>query len=61
MSNLIWTVVGGCLAAIPSTIAYRRKCANHVLIYLFSLFLSWTIIGWFVAMGCAMWGRSDPT
>jgi hypothetical protein len=30
------------------------------LIDLLSFFLSWTIIGWVVAMIWAIWGKSDP-
>jgi hypothetical protein len=53
-------IVGAVTAAIPCIIAYKRKCASFVLIDLLSFFLSWTIIGWVVAMAWAIWGKSDP-
>jgi Superinfection immunity protein len=59
MGKMLW-VIGALLTVIPCVIAYKRKCANFVLIDLLSVFLSWTIIGWVIAMAWAIWGRSDP-
>jgi hypothetical protein len=50
----------GVLTAIPSVIAYMRKCKNLLSISQLSFFLSWTIIGWVVALAWAIWGESDP-
>jgi hypothetical protein len=59
MQTVLWITVG-ILTAIPFVIAYKRKCKNLVLIDLLSFFLSWTIIGWVVAMAWAIWGESAP-
>jgi len=59
METMLW-IIGVLLTSIPFAIAYKRKCANFVLIDLLSFFLSWTIIGWVVAMAWAIWGKSDP-
>jgi hypothetical protein len=53
-------ILGSLLTVIPCVIAYKRKCASFVLIDHLSFFLSWTIIGWVVAMAWAIWGKSDP-
>ncbi len=53
-------ILGAMMTAIPFVIAYKRKCANFVLIDLLSFFLSWTIFGWVAAMIWAIWGKSDP-
>ena len=56
METMLWALG----SAIPCVIAYKRKCASFVLIDLLSFFLSWTIVGWVIAMAWAMWGKSDP-
>lgn len=53
MLGLLWA----CLTAIPILIAIKRKCENLVLINLLSVLLSWTVIGWIVAMAWALWGK----
>ena len=58
MEKMLW-IVGALMTCIPFAIAYKRKCANFVLIDLLSFFLSWTIIGWVVAMAWAICGKSD--
>ena len=58
MEKWLW-IVGALMTFIPFAIAYKRKCANFVLIDLLSFLLSWTIIGWVVAMAWAIWGKSD--
>ena len=59
MQIVFWITVG-ILIAIPDLIAYKRKCKDRLKIAKLSLFLSWTIIGWVVAMAWAIWGESDP-
>lgn len=48
------------LGAIPILIAIKRKHANITLLAVLDFFFSWTIIGWFVVLAWAIWGRSDP-
>jgi Superinfection immunity protein len=48
------------LGAIPILIAIKRKHANITLLAVLDFFTSWTIIGWFVVLAWAIWGRSDP-
>ena len=59
MSTLL-TVLLGIFSAIPFVIAIKRKHANITLLAVLDLFFSWTIIGWFVVLAWAIWGRSDP-
>ena len=63
MQTFLW-ITGAILTALPFVIAFKRKCKNFILIDLLSFFLSWTIIGWVVAMAWAIWGnptrRSSP-
>ena len=59
METILW-VTGGILSTIPFWIAYKRKCKNFMLINVLSFYLSWTIIGWVVAMAWAICGESDP-
>lgn len=58
--RMMLSILGALLTMIPCVIAYKRKCANFVLIDLLSFFLSWTIIGWVIAMVWAIRGSSDP-
>jgi hypothetical protein len=44
MTKWLW-IIGALMTFIPVAIAYKRKCANFVLIDL-QFLLSWTIIGW---------------
>ncbi len=61
MSSRLSMILGdGIMSVIPILIAIRRKHANITIIALLSFFLSWTIVGWIVAMVWAIWGRSDP-
>jgi hypothetical protein len=59
MKIALW-VAGVVLSAIPIVIADRRKCRSLKFIYFLAFFFSWTIIGWVVAMGWAIYGESDP-
>jgi hypothetical protein len=59
MSTLL-TILLGIFSAIPFVIAVKRKHANITLLAVLDLFFSWTIIGWFVVLAWAIWGRSDP-
>ena len=54
--SLLAVVVG----AIPILIAIKRKHANITLLAVLDFFFSWTIIGWFIVLAWAIWGRSDP-
>jgi len=59
MTQAGFLVTVGILAAMPSVIAGKRKCRNRLKIEKLNFFLSWTIIGWIVAMAWAIWGESD--
>jgi Superinfection immunity protein len=54
------TVLLAVISAIPILIAIKRKHANITLLVALYFFVSWTIVGWFVILGWAIWGRSDP-
>ena len=58
MSTLL-SLLAVVFGAIPVLIAIKRKLANITLLAVLDLFLSWTIIGWFVVLAWAIWGRSD--
>jgi len=57
---MLLTVLLGVFSAIPFVIAVKRKHANITLLAVLDLFFSWTIIGWFVFLAWAIWGKSDP-
>ena len=59
MSTLL-SLLAVVLGAIPILIAIKRKHANITLLAVLDFFTSWTIIGWFVVLAWAIWGRSDP-
>jgi hypothetical protein len=59
MSTLL-SLLAVVLGAIPILIAIKRKHANITLLAVLDFFFSWTIIGWFVVLAWAIWGRSDP-
>lgn len=56
MGKWLW-IVWELMTFIPFAIAYKRKCANFALIDLLGFSLSWTMIGWVVAMAWAIWGE----
>jgi VIT1/CCC1 family predicted Fe2+/Mn2+ transporter len=58
--EMMFMIFGALLFIIPMVIAHKRKCANFVMIDLLSFFLSWTILGWVVALVWAIEGKSDP-
>lgn len=59
MQTVLW-IAGVVLSAIPIVIAEKRRCKNLKWIYFLSFFLSWTIIGWLVAMSWAIRGEANP-
>jgi hypothetical protein len=56
--ELLSLVVYAVFTSIPVFIAIRRKCKNITLINLLSFYLSWTVIGWVVAL---VWALKDET
>ena len=54
------TILLGFFSAIPFVIAVKPKQANIALLAVLDLFFSWKIIGWFIVLAWAIWGRSDP-
>jgi len=57
--SILLTVLLGFITAIPFVIAMKRKHANMIILAVLDLFISWTIIGWFIELAWAIWGRSD--
>ena len=58
--SILLEVLLGFIAAIPFIVAVKRKHANMILLAVLDFFFSWTIIGWFIVLAWAIWGKSDP-
>ena len=52
-------LLGLALWMVPSMIAFGRKHSKRKAILLVNLLLSWTIFGWFFALGWALRGWED--
>lgn len=46
---------------VPTMIALSRKHPKRMAIFVIDLFLSWTVIGWFFALGWALLTWEDST
>jgi hypothetical protein len=55
--HLLLFAVAVVLYILPSALAYYRNCTSVVWIALVNVFLGWTILGWFVAIGWAAGGK----
>lgn len=53
-------LLGLALWMVPSVIAFSRKHPKRKAIYLTDLLLSWTVVGWFFALGWSLRGWEDP-
>jgi Superinfection immunity protein len=53
-------LLGLALWMVPSLIAFSRRHPKRKAILLTDLLLSWTVIGWFFALGWALRGWEDP-
>jgi hypothetical protein len=52
--SLLWLELGAVLAFLPTVVAMRRKMPNLNVIFTINLLLSWTGVGWLVAMLMAL-------
>jgi hypothetical protein len=55
--TLILFVLGVLAYMLPSELAMYRDCKATIWIALVNVFLGWTILGWFVALGWAASGQ----
>ncbi len=55
--NLLLFVAGILLYLFPMGLAIYRDCKATVVISLVNVFLGWTVIGWFAALGWAVAGK----
>ena len=46
-------------AVVPIAIAYARKTTNRVTVLLVALLLSWTCVGWIVALVLSLTGQPE--
>ena len=58
--SLLWLELGLALAFLPTIVAMRRKMPNQNVIFAINLLLSWTGIGWLVAMLLALRNIPEP-
>lgn len=58
--NLILFAVAIVIYFLPAMLALYRNCHATAWITLVNALLGWTIAGWFLAMGWAASGRTDP-
>jgi hypothetical protein len=55
--NLLLFVLGALVYLLPTGLAMYRDCQATVWITLVNVFLGWTILGWFAALGWAAAGK----
>ncbi|HKN21367.1 MAG TPA: superinfection immunity protein [Terracidiphilus sp.] len=55
--NLMLFVLGALVYLLPTGLAVYRDCRSMAWIALVNVFLGWTIVGWFAAMGWATTGK----
>lgn len=55
--DLVLFVLGTLVYLLPTGLAMYRDCQATVWITLVNVFLGWTILGWFAAMGWATAGK----
>ena len=56
--NMILLALGAAFYVLPTVLAMYRNCQAAVWITVVNVFLGWTILGWFVAIGWAATGKS---
>jgi hypothetical protein len=57
--NLLLFAVAALIYVLPTLLAYYRGCSATIWIALVNVFLGWTILGWFAAIGWAATGKVD--
>jgi hypothetical protein len=55
--SLVLFVLGALVYLLPTGLALYRDCQSAAWITLVNVFLGWTILGWFAAMGWAAAGK----
>jgi Superinfection immunity protein len=55
--HLLLFAIGVAVYFLPTMLAFYRDCKATVWIGVVDVFLGWTIVGWFVAMGWAASGK----
>ncbi len=57
--NLLLFAIAVAVYLLPTALAVYRDCTATVWITLLNVFLGWTILGWFVAIGWAAGGKAE--
>lgn len=57
---VFFALLGLALWMVPSMIAFSRKHPKRMEILLVDIFLTWTVLGWFFALGWALRGWEAP-
>jgi hypothetical protein len=55
--NIVLFVIGALVYLLPIGLALYRDCRSSAWIALVNVFLGWTVLGWFAAMGWAASGK----
>lgn len=55
--NMVLLVMGALVYLLPAGLALYRDCRSSAWIALVNVFLGWTVLGWFAAMGWASVGK----
>lgn len=55
--NLLLFLAGTAIYLLPSGLAVHRDCKSALWIFLMNVFLGWTVLGWFAALGWAAAGE----
>lgn len=58
--NLVLFLLAIAIYLLPSILAFWRDCESALWIAVLNVFLGWTVIAWFVAIGWAAGGRVKP-
>lgn len=58
--NLFLTLLALAVYLLPTGLALYRDCKGEIWIAALNVFLGWTVLGWFIALGLAAAGQTRP-
>ena len=58
--NLLLFLLAIMVYLLPTILAFFRDCESATWIAVLNVFLGWTVLGWFIAIGWAAGGRVKP-
>ena len=58
--NLLLFLLAVVIYLLPTVLAFFRDCESALWIAVLNVFLGWTVLGWFIAIGWAAGGKVKP-